>query len=324
MAHELDFTKGKAAIAYVGDTPWHGYGQKMAEGQSIEEWQVAAGMDFQILDTDVQYATGFGRGVVKGKKVLYRSDTGDALAVVGHGYKVVQPGEVLEFYRDLTDTAGFKLETAGVLKAGKKYWALASIGKESRVLDDTIKGYLLLGTACDGSMATTAMFTSIRVVCNNTLGFAMNEVENGSNKNFIRIAHRSNFDEAKVKAQLGIAATSWDQFMQSVETWSLTPVSPERAKKYFDDIASYQNAAGETVISNRTSDKLMELFNGQGKGANMKSAQGTAWGLVNAVTEYIDHHRGRTNDVRMDRAWFGDGVATKELAKTLADEIAFA
>ena len=324
MAHELDFTTGKAAIAYVGDTPWHGLGQQMEAGQSIEEWKVAAGMNFEIMDTDVQFATGFGRGTVPGKKVLYRSDSGDALAVVGKGYKVVQPGEVLEFYRDLTDTAGFTLETAGVLKAGKKYWALASIGEEAKILDDTIKGYLLLGTACDGSMATTAMFTSIRVVCNNTLGFAMNEVENGRNSNFIRIPHRSMFDESKVKAQLGIAATSWDQFMQSVETWSLTPVSPERAKEYFDEISSYRNTQGDVIISNRTSDKLMELFNGQGKGANMKSAANTAWGLVNAVTEYVDHHRGRSNDVRMDRAWFGDGIATKELATKLANEIAFA
>ncbi len=153
---------------------------------------------------------------------------------------------------------------------------------------------------------------------------ASDETYEGTNKNFIRISHRSQFDEAKVKAQLGIAATSWQGFMQAVETWSLTPVSPERAKEYFDKIASYQNAQGDTIISHRTSDKMFELFNGQGKGANMKSAQGTAWGLVNAVTEYIDHHRGRSDDVRMDRAWFGDGIATKELAKQLADEIAFA
>lgn len=324
MAHELDFTTGKAAMAYVGDTPWHGLGQQMAIGQSIEEWQLAAGMNFQIMDTEVQFATGFGRSTVPNKKVLYRSDTGDALAVVGKGYKVVQPGEVLEFYRDLTETAGFTLETAGVLKAGKKYWALASIGQEAKILDDTIKGYLLLGTACDGSMATTAMFTSIRVVCNNTLGFAMNEVERGSNQNFIRIPHRSQFDDSKVKAQLGIAANSWDQFIIAVETWSDTPVSPAKAKEYFDEIASYRNTQGDVIISNRTSDKLMELYNGQGKGANMKSAANTAWGLVNAVTEYVDHHRGRTDDVRMDRAWFGDGIATKELATRLANEIAFA
>jgi Domain of unknown function (DUF932) len=38
---------------------------------------------------------------------------------------------VLEFYRDLVDLGGFGLETAGVLKDGKKFWALARTGQET-------------------------------------------------------------------------------------------------------------------------------------------------------------------------------------------------
>jgi hypothetical protein len=37
---------------------------------------------------------------------------------------------------------------------------------------DVSNGYILLATACDGTLATTAQFTSIRVVCNNTLAIA--------------------------------------------------------------------------------------------------------------------------------------------------------
>jgi hypothetical protein len=33
--------------------------------------------------------------------------------------------EILHFYKDLTEQSGFELETAGVLKGGKKFWALA-------------------------------------------------------------------------------------------------------------------------------------------------------------------------------------------------------
>jgi Domain of unknown function (DUF932) len=32
-----------------------------------------------------------------------------------------------------------------------------------------VKSYLLLATSCDGTLCTTAQFTSLRVVCNNTL-----------------------------------------------------------------------------------------------------------------------------------------------------------
>lgn len=59
------------------------------------------------------------------QKVLYRSDSKEALSVVSQRYQVVQPREVLEFYRDLTSCSGYELETAGVLKGGRKLWALA-------------------------------------------------------------------------------------------------------------------------------------------------------------------------------------------------------
>ena len=320
MAHEIDTSKGFSAMAYVGAKPWHGLGQEMVAGQSIEQWQTAAGMDFDIQETQVLYRVAGDTNVVSGKKVLIRSDNHKALSVVSDSYQVVQPKEVLEFYRDLTTKAGFDLETAGVLRDGKKYWALASMGQEAKVLDDTIKGYLLLGTACDGSMATTAMFTSVRVVCNNTLGFAMQEAA-GKTKHVVRVSHRSVFDETAVKAQLGLAATSWNSFIKSVETWSSVGVNNDQAKQYFDNIAAYQTTDGDIVVSKKTTDRLMALFNGQGKGSELESAKGTVWGLVNAVTEYVDHHRGRTSDVRIDRAWFGDGQNIKNSAVILADEL---
>lgn len=325
MAHEIDTSKGFPAMAYVGSTPWHGLGQTMEPGQPIEQWQTAAGMDFEIRETPVMYQFGSGpegAGIVNNRKVLYRADTMGALGVVSSGYQVVQPKMVLEFYRDLTETAGFSLETAGVLKGGSKYWALASMGREAKVLDDTIKGYLLLGTSCDGTMATTAMFTSVRVVCNNTLGFAMQEAE-GKTKHVVRVNHRSVFDEHTVKAQLGVASTSWDSFMKSVDVWASTPVDSLQARQYFDAIASYQNANDHdvVVVSKKTSDTLMALFEGGGKGSTLVAAKGTAWGLVNAVTEFVDHHRGRANAGRFDRAFFGDGVGIKHKASELADAL---
>ena len=94
-----------------------------------------------------------------------RSDTNAPLSVVSGRYQVVQPKEVLEFYRDLSEISGFELETAGVLKAGKKFWALARTGKETALKgNDVVKGYLLLATSCDGTLATTATPSTVRWV----------------------------------------------------------------------------------------------------------------------------------------------------------------
>ncbi len=64
---------------------------------------------------------------------------------------------------------------------------------------------------------------------------------------------------------------------------------------------------------------VIELFAGQGKGSQLASANGTAWGLVNAVTEYVDHHRrAKSQDTRLDSAWFGQGASIKSKAWTEA------
>ena len=68
---------------------------------------------------------------------------------------------------------------------------------------------------------------------------------------------------------------------------------------------------------------VWELFTGMGMGATLDSSEGTWWGLLNGVTESIDHHTGhRTTDARMNSAWFGSGSTFKTKAFDLALEMA--
>jgi hypothetical protein len=65
------------------------------------------------------------------------------------------------------------------------------------------------------------------------------------------------------------------------------------------------------------------LYSGGGKGSNMQSSSGTVWGLLNGVTEFVDvHRRARSQDNRLDSAWFGTGAAIKQ--KALEQAIALA
>ena len=144
MAHHIE------NMAFAGATPWHGLGSQLSQNQPLEVWQREAGMDWHIEESPVRFVAGENShlGSIHSypeQKVLYRSDTKAPLSVVSNRYKVVQPNEVLEFYRDLTEYAGYELETAGVLKGGKKFWALARTGQSSVLKGrDEVNGYLLL------------------------------------------------------------------------------------------------------------------------------------------------------------------------------------
>jgi phage/plasmid-like protein (TIGR03299 family) len=323
MAHELHINEtGKASMAYKNAVPWHGLGQDMgAEKRSIEEWTEASGMNFEIILKPVQYTCGIDLYEFPHQKVLHRSDNNAPLAVVSDRFKVVQPKQVMEFYRDLTEIMGFEMETAGVLFGGKKIWALAKIGQQSKFLDDELIGYLLLATANDGTMATTAAYTSHRPVCWNTLSFAMQSLDTRDAKKCVKVSHKSHFDADAVKAQLGIASTSWETFMKSVDVWSNTRVMGSTADKYFSDLLAIKNSEGADIVSKRIHEQLLNLYHGAGIGSQMDSAKGTVWGLINAVTEYVDHHKGRSADTRMDNAMFGTGSVMKDKAVALAAEL---
>lgn len=305
-------------MAYVGAKPWHGLGNPLEPDQSIEVWKRNAGMDWTIEESEVRFIAGGnsnGIGMISAfpeQKVLYRSDTKAPLSVVSKRFQVVQPAAILEFYRDLTAVGGFELETAGVLREGRKFWALAKTGQSTLLKGrDRVDGYLLLATACDGTLATTAQFTSVRVVCNNTLAIAL-----GNSHGAIKVPHRSHFDAESVKRQLGISVSSWDGFVACMKALVERPVDPDSVDGLLRRIVTYPVQDRKIEVVNEQAVKAVRaLYEGGGKGAQMASSRGTAWGLLNSVTEFVDHYRrARSEDHRRDAAWFGQGAQIKQKA----------
>jgi len=333
MAHQHE------QMAYVGETPWHGLGNQLTQNQPIEVWAQQAGMDWRIESSNVSYMAQNERGQsiimpYEEQRVLYRSDTHAPLSVVSQRYQEVQPMEILEFYRDLTEQSGFELETAGVLKGGKKFWALARTGQSTALKGkDVSNGYILLATACDGTLATTAQFTNIRVVCNNTLAIALRG--QSSSAGVVKVPHSTKFDADKVKQQLGISVRAWDEHMYEMKQLSQRKVTQGEAAAYFDavfnntsmsavdqeeniiqfyrNIATPNPAKEKSEPNGRAMTKVMDMFNGQGRGAELSSAKDTAYGLLCTITEFADHERrAMSTDHRLDSAWFGAGAALKQ------------
>lgn len=316
MAHLVE------SMAFVRDIPWHGLGNQLSVNQPVETWLKEAGMDWTINQSDALFNVskeGMHIRTHADAKVLYRSDTLAPLSVVSNRYKVVQPHEVLHFYNDLVAAGGFELETAGVLKGGKKLWALARTGQEALIKGgDKVKAYLLLATSCDGTLCTTAQFTSVRVVCNNTLQMAVGE-SNGA----VKVPHSTLFDPAAVKEALGIGLSSWDAFIANMRLLSQRPVSGTEATQFFSDILNEPVLDLEGSPTSRAMQQLTALYSGAGMGSLLAGSRGTAWGLLNAVTEYVDHERrARSTDYRLDSAWFGAGAQLKAKALDTALQMA--
>lgn len=328
MAHELTLrANGFTEFASTRGDSWHGLGQHLQRGATIDEWAAAAGMDWRIQRGIVRFATGRDQdatqwGEMPDQHVLMRSDTKAPLAIVSDSFKVVQPRQILETLAHEARVQGYELETAGTLFGGRRFWALASFEGEGAdiVPGDRVNGYTLLVTATDGTLKTTGKKTTVRVVCNNTLSMAMGAKDGTA----LAISHRSVYSKDKMAAALGlIHGSEFAEFTDKARRLADKQLSAARAERIAFDLLKPAGISDNVVDIQKVTDSLafkriMNLFNGEAKGAKLDGVQGTAWGFLNAVTEYADHHaRATSDDNRRNSAWFGAGDALKDKAAAL-------
>lgn len=323
--HAIDTSNQRANIAYVGQKPWHGLGTEKARGATLESWREDSGLGWTAERANTLYFDNSGiERTVDDRVVLYRSDTGAPLGIVSNRYQIVQPKDVVDFYEDLCDRHGFAMETMGSLKGGRIVWALAQTGLSLTLPgNDRVNAYVLLYTSFDGSFSTIARFTSVRVVCNNTLTMAHGETGLQS----ISTRHNTAFNADNVKVQLKIG-DAFERFNRDTLALTQRAVSETEAVKFF--LSVYHNLTTEQVSKldaskkksvDKTMERLATILH-TAPGQSLESARGTVWGLLNAVTYDIDHStRARSDESRLRSAWFGNGESIKNAAFAKALEL---
>lgn len=319
MAHNLDFSNSRANMAYVGETPWHGLGQSLTPDAGLDVWIREAGFDWEVIKAPVTYAIDDQIHTMPDRFVLHRSDTGAPLSVVSDMYNITQPRQVVEFFRDLCDAGDMRMETMGMLKGGAVYWALARIDDQFDVgAGDMVLPYMLLATSADGTMSNCATFTTVRVVCQNTLSASIGA---RGERAQLRIPHSTEFDPERIKRDMGLIPQAWDQFKKTTTDMSLKEVSRETAMEYFLKVLYPKAETFDLAVPRPMLTGIMKCYD-NAVGQHTMTADGTVWGMVNAVTRWADHEKKSTNvDNRLTSAWFGSGDKLKRTAWAVAAEM---
>ena len=208
MAHEVE------TMAYAGQVPWHGLGFPVSDDLTPHEMMEAAGCDWQVeklplnytIDDDGETLT------VPNKEVLVRSSDYSVLDIVGPNWNPLQNEDAFAFFKDFVAKGDMQMHTAGSLQDGKIIWALAKVSDTFEpVKGDVIEPYILLVNPHVRGKAIEARSTPIRVVCRNTMNFALSLQTNGSR---ITVNHNQAWDEDYVKSMLGLAKTSATKYAE--------------------------------------------------------------------------------------------------------------
>lgn len=315
MAHNLEIVNGEAQMAYRESKglPWHGLGTPVGDDMTPQQMMEAAGLDWGVekVDTFIRYK---GDNVATGQQALVRLTDGKILTQVGPGWNPVQNEEAFEFFNEFVSGGDMIMDTAGSLKDGRLVWALADVKDGFSLFNgDEVKGYLLFSNPHIYGKSIDIKFVMERVVCNNTLAVALNEVGQPS----VRVNHRSVFDAGRVKEILGLGHNKVEKFKEAAEFLGSKRYTDEQLTQFFGIVFGKSSKEKEELA--RNAKEAMSIVEDQ---PGDHFAPGTWWNAYNAVTYMTDHKLGRSADTRMASAWFGGNAKRKVDALDLALEMA--
>ena len=288
-------------------------------GNKEDNWAKKAKLDWKISESPMAYTTdGKKISLFEGRRVLFRDDTGEPLATVGSKFKPFQPADMLLFHKELADKYGFKLALAGEINRGRKIWCMAEVPFSFELSKgDNIGAHLFVISACDGSMSTKGFFTSIRLWCLNQLPVLDLHAKKGKSYQIFSCGHGQKFSSARVDSDLKRMEDNWKEFKVAAEVLANKKVSEEAAMKflsrYFDvpkELEVNFSISGiESLRDNHTFKKLLSTYR---VGEGQENVVGTAWGVVNAVTRFMDHGlKTKDESFKIKKGWV-DGSLLKD------------
>ena len=294
---------GIVEMAYAGERPWHGLGTAVPGLMKTDEALRAAHLDWSV--EKVPALSSFDMSIIPDAFAVIRSDNHAALGIVGNQYTVIDNTEAFGFFDAVLGEGQGQIETAAALGRGEKVFMMARMPSMQEIVPgDSLEQFLLVSTSHNGTSHTEVTFTNVRVVCQNTLTMAL-----AGQKNRLKIRHTRNYKERLEEAQRTLAESRayWAEVQAACQHLAATSVSRVEVGVFMDAMfPQKEDAKRKTAENNRQT--VLDLFEGKGGGSTLEGVSGTAWGLFNAYTEYLDHHKsvkgaGDDKDAKQAMRW---------------------
>ncbi len=312
---------------YMGDRKsFHGTATTIVDKpKSAAEAIALAGLDWTVEKAPVSADIAGTQVPISGKKALYRSDTSEVLSVMSNTYEIVQNTQAFGFVDDILGGPDLRFTTGGSLNGGKRVWLGAVLDREIYIggdADEQIDPYIMFANSHDGTMAVSAWITPIRLSCWNALTWSMKSAARSW-----KARHTKNVTGKFMDARqmLGIASRYFDDLEEIGNALITTKVSKWQMNKMVNDLIpmpegkradEVEEGRAKTIVLNRR-EAIMDCLNAD----DLANVKDTAWGFVQAVADWDDHHRGAKNaDVRTDRTLFGT-AAFKQRSLNIAKEV---
>lgn len=334
MAHNIMILEN-GEQCFAGKEPaWHKLGTVFGRQMTAEEAITACHADYDVDKRDMFYMTKelsdilmknepvnpqdliAMMGKVPGYQTTVRTDMDSSLGIVSQNYGIVQNVDAFRFIDQLTtgdENIGATIDACGVLGHGERIFITAKMPEPiviNKAKDDIVDQYLVFTTSHDGSGSVQCLNTNVRVVCQNTLDFAMS---NNSAKLSLRHSSRvtdridlTNQDNAeRIYQVLQLHNTYKEYFEESLKALAKIKLSDKQVEEIFvnsllskEAVEAYKrDGLNSKDISTRSRNIINSVMESTYSGIGQDLLEpNTGLYLVNGYTTFMQNDKVWTNE----------------------------
>jgi phage/plasmid-like protein (TIGR03299 family) len=216
---------------------------------------------------------------------------GEAIAFASERYR---PLSTLDLLKPAEPFLGFGacMTTAGTLRGGRQVFAVFELPEAAaKHAGDDYRRYLVFFTSHDGSMAAQYLYSNVRVVCANTMRLALYQ----GGQSAYKIKHTENA-EARVKDAMRAMEVgrkfyaAQDAEIERLLAATFTNAQWDALVKHIVPVRTDENGESTQRGISRAENRREEL-NTALRANDLDNIRGTAWGALQAVTDWDQHNR---------------------------------
>jgi phage/plasmid-like protein (TIGR03299 family) len=335
MAHQINFNEksGTHSFASHAEKAWHGLGQIVDNAMTASEAIELANLNYEVGKTTIHAAIAGAPATedspehlvkIQDKFATYRADTNVPLGIVGSRYEIIQNVDAFSFFDSIIDDGEAVFETAGVLGNGERIFVTAKLPEDMLVAGEPCDKYIILTNSHDGTSSIIAGFTTVRIVCNNTLQAALKGLTNK-----VTIQHRIGAKDRLGEAYkvMNIASKYMTEVNEVFNQMARTPITDDHLQKYIIEVMqpeykAFKSKEEAEKISTRFKNQVISIhdFAMSHPTQQTDAARGTVWGAYNSISGYYNYIQKYKNDEqKFISQMFGNANnrITKAFQKTL-------
>ena len=282
-----------------GESAWHGLGVVLEQDTlTSEEALRHSGLGGWELEK-LPLFTRVGQSIVPvpDRFAHVRKSDKRVLGVVGNVYTTVTNERAFEWADELVGGFGAHFKTAGSLYGGRVVWMYLEVPFKIEVPGDSaLRTGLYLTNSHDGSSHVECAFTTVRIVCANTLAMAK-----ATGVDRVRIKHTVSAPSKLAEAQrvMHLADGARERSAKLAETLFAKSIDASQVAHVLDEVFPLPDVKGIDYDSLSRGDKkaltgaqnkrdaVLAAYNSANLGA--PAVRGTAWGLYNAFSAAYQH-----------------------------------